>query len=223
MNISDTVEDRVAQLEARLADLADREAIRDVIYRYCRGADRCDIELFKSCYWPDATDCHGFFNGKAHAFAEWVIPHLAEIQGSVHSITNVLIEIEGSRAFVDSQWRAFHVIPVDEERFIFQQGDGHYLDVMEKRDGEWRILHRTYTAENGLEQVRPAFARIPEEVMPQPANAARAPHDLSYKRFSILDLEIVPINGHDLWADARERLAGQGVADMVPGAGVVKG
>ena len=41
--------------------LADREAIRDVAIRYCRGVDRLDVDVLKSAYWPDATDHHGDF------------------------------------------------------------------------------------------------------------------------------------------------------------------
>lgn len=40
----------IAGLVARLEKLEAVEAIRDVMFRYARGADRGDIELFKSCY-----------------------------------------------------------------------------------------------------------------------------------------------------------------------------
>ena len=33
---------RLDALESELTALRDKEAIRDVILRYCRGADRCD-------------------------------------------------------------------------------------------------------------------------------------------------------------------------------------
>ena len=55
-------------LEQKLQALVDKDEIRDVMYRYCRAADRCDAALFKSCYWPDARDNHGFYTGNAHAF-----------------------------------------------------------------------------------------------------------------------------------------------------------
>ena len=45
----------VAQL---VAELADREAIRDCLYRYCRGVDRCDEQMLRSAYWEDAYDDH---------------------------------------------------------------------------------------------------------------------------------------------------------------------
>ena len=42
------MEDKV--LEA----LLDKQAITEVIYRYCRGIDRFDFELVKSCFHADA-------------------------------------------------------------------------------------------------------------------------------------------------------------------------
>ena len=206
--MSAMIESRLAQLEATCHALMDREAIRDVLHRYCRGADRADLALFKSCYWPDGTDCHGFFNGNAHAFCDFVIPHLALIRNSVHSITNSLIDIEGNRAFVDSQCDALHVIPVDEGKFIFQQAHCHYLDVFEKRDSIWKIRHRTFVVENFLEDVRSFSHFTADAGLPQPSPATRAPDDLSYRRFDLLEVPIVPIDGLDLWADARQRHAG---------------
>ena len=39
--------------------LLDREAIRDCLYRYCRGIDRADEDARRSAEWPDVRDCHG--------------------------------------------------------------------------------------------------------------------------------------------------------------------
>ena len=41
--------------DARLARLADRLEIRDVVYRYCRGIDRREYDLVRSCYHHDAV------------------------------------------------------------------------------------------------------------------------------------------------------------------------
>jgi hypothetical protein len=122
----------------RLAALEDREAIRDVLHRYARGADRRDVTLMKSCYWPDATDCHWFFNGNAHAFCEYVVEQLLQVDNSQHSITNAMFDFEGDRAFVESQWYLVHHIPLEDgedSRCLAQQGEGRYIDVFERRHG----------------------------------------------------------------------------------------
>jgi len=74
--MSEALEQRLAVLETEVKELKDREAIREVIHRYCQAVDRCDLEMLKSCYWEDGYDDHGFFAGNAHKFAEYVIPCL---------------------------------------------------------------------------------------------------------------------------------------------------
>lgn len=55
---------------AQLQALFDREAIRECLYRYCRGIDRADEAALRSAYWEDATDCHGAWNGSAAGFID---------------------------------------------------------------------------------------------------------------------------------------------------------
>ncbi|MFI9550852.1 nuclear transport factor 2 family protein [Nonomuraea endophytica] len=189
----------------RLRVLEDREAIRDVLYRYARGADRCDLELFKSCYWPDAVDCHWFFNGNAHAFADYVISLLAELRTSQHSITNPMIELDGDRAFAECQWYVLHRMELGDGsgRFLDQQLEGRYVDVFERRDGEWRILRRQTVTEAGREfVVEDLNPGIPDDL---PIAGRRAPRDLVYAGMDILDLEVIKIDGMDLWTMARAR------------------
>ncbi|MFF2108453.1 MULTISPECIES: nuclear transport factor 2 family protein [Rhodococcus] len=47
-----------------LKNLLDKQAITDVIHRYCRGVDRCDVEILKSVYHSDSYDDHGYWNRK---------------------------------------------------------------------------------------------------------------------------------------------------------------
>ena len=139
--MSEALESRLAALEAEVQELRDREAIREVIHRYCQAVDRCDLEMLKSCYWEDGYDDHGFFAGNAHEFAEYVIPCLKAVDSSMHSITNTRFQFDGDRCACASQWNVVHRLKHDEgfTDFIHQ---GRYLDVWEKRDGEWKLLHR---------------------------------------------------------------------------------
>ncbi len=202
---TDALIQRIEALEERLRGYDDRHAICDVLYRYARSVDRCDLDLLKSCYWPDGTDVHWFYNGNAHAFADYVVPLLAEIASSQHSITNPIIELHGERAFVECQWYVVHHIPLQEgdtERFIDQQLEGRYIDVFENRRGEWRILHRQVVLEAGREFITTPPLPLPEG---HPGLGQRAPHDIMSKGLAILDIPIDPVNGADLWGDTRAR------------------
>ena len=139
--MTESVDTRLARLESELAELRDREAIREVIHRYCQAVDRCDLEMLKSCYHRDGYDDHGFFAGNAHEFAEYVIPCLERVDSSMHSITNTRFRFEGERCATTSQWHVVHRLK-QEEGFTDFLHQGRYLDVWEKRDGEWKILHR---------------------------------------------------------------------------------
>lgn len=121
-------------------EMADREAIRDCLYRYCRGIDRMDGGLLASAYWPGAMDHHSGFTGTVEQFIDWAIPRLAAMEQSVHMIGNVLIRIEGDAAKVESYLWSVSVVPGDEPRRVITCG--RYNDRFEKRDDEWRIAER---------------------------------------------------------------------------------
>ena len=126
-----------------LQDLLDREAIRDCLHRYCRGIDRMDEACLRSVYWPDGTDRHGPYQGSASGFVEWALDKLKDAPRGVHMLSNILIDLRGDVAGVESY---FHALQADTDG----QGQpresmlvGRYIDRFEKRGGEWRIARRT--------------------------------------------------------------------------------
>lgn len=122
---------------------ADREAIRDCIFRYARGVDRADVEMLRSAYWPDAIDEHaGLFSGPASEFIDNAAEGLSKIGQTVHVVANILIRLDGDRAAVESYYYAIHggqEIDGVVRDFV---GAGRYLDRFERRGDEWRIIHR---------------------------------------------------------------------------------
>ena len=50
-----------AARDPEIQALLDKQAIREVVLRYCRGIDRLDREMVRDCYWPEAIDEHGSF------------------------------------------------------------------------------------------------------------------------------------------------------------------
>lgn len=204
-----TTEDRIAILESELGVLRDKDAIRDVIHRYCRAADRCDLDAFKACYWPDGHDDHGFFGGNAHAFCDYVIPVLRQIDSSIHAITNTIIDLKGTQAFCESQWSVVHRLrQPDGDEFLDYWHQGRYIDIFEKRDGEWKILCRSTASDmdrlvrtKDMRAIMDQFAGL-EKRGPgnQSGRGARHPNDPVYVGFdlpkTVENRDAMP----DLWA-----------------------
>jgi hypothetical protein len=164
--------------QARLQELLDREAIRDCLYRYCRGIDRADEEALRSAYWPDGTDCHGAYRGSAQGFIDQALPRLRAGGRRVHTISNILVELRGNRAAVESSFFALQSTAAEPTRQTFLCG--RYVDRFEQRGGEWRIASRTVVYDWIEERTRPELSD-PEALFGKrlPTGAA-APDDPVY-------------------------------------------
>ncbi|CAG9266711.1 SnoaL-like protein [Paraburkholderia unamae] len=126
-----------------MQDLLDREAIRECLYRYCRGVDRGDEIALRATYWKDATDRHGPYQGTASGFCDWAMESLKTAGRMIHMIGNIMIELHGDRALAESYFHA-----VQEDRKIANTPTevvlyGRYIDRFEKRGGEWKVAVRT--------------------------------------------------------------------------------
>ena len=124
-----------------LARLADKHEITEVIHRLARGLDRCDEDLLRESFHPGATDDHGAFVGTAEGYIAWVLPMLATFERTQHFVTNILVEVEGERAFTESHFQAWRRV-VEDGAAVDQITAGRYLDRFEKREGSWAIVHR---------------------------------------------------------------------------------
>lgn len=152
-------------LAAQLQGLLDKQAIHEVLTGYCRALDRCDVELMKRVYWKDAVDAHGIFEGNAHEFAEFIIAGIQQwFEVATHAISNVHIELAGNYAYSEAYLYSYCRVAGtrDKVEAVFgpeyaarqQYGTGappahdfvmggRYVDKLEKRGDEWRIIHRT--------------------------------------------------------------------------------
>ncbi len=133
-----------------LAGIGARLAIRAAIDSYCRGVDRRDGALIKSAFHADAIDDHGPFVGNAHEFADWIVDRLSSMPVfGQHHVTNCLIVIDSeTEARAESYYLAYHPRRDEESgRVVLLQNGGRYLDLFEKRDGEWRIAKRKVTVD----------------------------------------------------------------------------
>jgi hypothetical protein len=130
-------------MEDGLSELLSHHNVRIVLERYCRAIDRLDADMLNSVYWEDATDNHGIYVGPASGFAEFIIPNLRETWTStMHAIGQSNIVVQGHRAAAETIFIAHHIRP-DGDGIADDVAGGRYSDILECRNGEWRILDRT--------------------------------------------------------------------------------
>jgi hypothetical protein len=132
--------------ERALDELLAKDAIRDVLCRYCHGIDRCDVAMLRSAYWPDGHELHGTFNGYAWEFAEYMTASMrANVIRSQQHIGNALIQVDpdGWHARGETYVICYMQVAAPEGRRDLVIG-GRYLDRFERRGDEWRILDRVY-------------------------------------------------------------------------------
>ncbi|HTV96270.1 MAG TPA: nuclear transport factor 2 family protein [Steroidobacteraceae bacterium] len=158
---------RFDAIESRLGLLEDRQAIHEVILRYCRGVDRSDPELILSAFHDDAIDNHF---GVVLPFREAIATLKAarsgappSITSSMHNICNVLIELDGDVARCESYLIVIVRIPRDGGDIDWLHA-GRYVDRFERRNGEWRIAYRTVVYD--IERF--------DEVVPAPGGLSQA-------------------------------------------------
>lgn len=122
-----------------LEELEARTAIEDCLKRFARAVDRQDWKAAREMYHEGAFDDHGFFKGPPDALLAYVAKLHEQQDHSMHFNTNVLIEFQSrERAFVET-----YVLVLQRFREKRVTASARYLDRFEKRNGEWRVVHRT--------------------------------------------------------------------------------
>jgi hypothetical protein len=150
---SDANGKRLAELEAVVRVLRDKEEIRQVLVRYCRANDRADEELLRSCYHPDARERSGPFEGSAEEMVPALISAgLEAFESMFWAVTETDIQVDGDTARVE----AYHI----SAKVMRERGDDgermqrlsgvRFLDRFERRNGEWRIAMRTMVSDWGV-------------------------------------------------------------------------
>lgn len=133
-------------MDEALAELLDRDAIRRLQIRYFRGVDRHDLAMVTDCYWPEAEGDFKAWQGRMveqPAFASALLK--AHYANTNHVMGQCHIELAGDKATSETYAIASHHLP--------DRGPGkamtdimwcRYVDRLERRNGEWRIAHRTF-------------------------------------------------------------------------------
>ena len=145
--MTDTVD--LAELAVTVRMLKDRQDILDVIVRESRGRDRHDAELTASCYWPEGADEHGRVPLPANEYPDLANKgHAAAFSVNQHNLANHICEIDGDTAYCET-----YVVGMllSHDGLTCTVAAGRYMDQMERRGGEWRILWRRSTVETAMQ------------------------------------------------------------------------
>jgi hypothetical protein len=118
--------------------IEDREAIRELLYRYCQYADTADTDGWLSLYVDNGSLDMGMgnppFAGKEalRGFASGRRPGT-----SLHLSANQVISVEGDEATAESY--VFVIGPSDNPMIRLA---GRYSDTLKRVDGTWRFVTR---------------------------------------------------------------------------------
>ncbi len=124
------------------AQVADRLAIADKLYKYCRSVDRLDVPLGHSVFHEDSVVDFPTFKGTGRGWIDSIcVEHLNFLHHS-HQVTNVIIDLHdanhaGSEAYVTAKLRQ-----MEGERLMEREFCARYIDLWSKRGGEWAIDRR---------------------------------------------------------------------------------
>ncbi|MFT4824193.1 MAG: hypothetical protein ACI9DH_001656 [Halioglobus sp.] len=185
--------------DQQLTEVLDKHAISDVIMAYARALDRLDEAMLRSVFHSDSQHAHGFIGpssdpslpskpGEPGDFVAYALEVLNTHTRTQHQLGNIFIELEGSDAYVETYFTAYHRMrakgdPKAAENAHDTEMDffvgGRYLDRFQKRDGVWKISHRTGLSD-WMRTEPPAtqgFFDIPSELL-----GHRGKKDLVYRR-----------------------------------------
>jgi hypothetical protein len=113
--------------------------LQRLAWLYCHAVDRGDMTLLRSLYHDDAVDDHGeMFSGSADDYVAWLPRMLAGLDATRHTVDSMLFVVDGDRAQGELVNTAYHRTG-DREVIV----GGRYLDSYARRDGVWRIQHRS--------------------------------------------------------------------------------
>jgi len=139
----ETTEDTAMNEAEAIDQVVSHQAIVELGCRYVRGVDRGDPETLLSAFHEDAAIVSGAFNGPVTAFSTEIGRILEQVSPRVaHTVTNHWIDIEGDAAVGESYVIAYQQIVGEEPQDVMT--GGRYIDRYERREGQWKISHRTF-------------------------------------------------------------------------------
>jgi hypothetical protein len=122
-------------------EIADRLAIAEQIYRYCRSVDRLDVPLGHGVFHADSTADFGFYKGSGRGWIDFICEEHRKFLHHSHQVTNIIIEVDGDRAGSEAYVTAT-LRSRDGDKIMQRQIFARYVDAWSRRDDRWAIDSR---------------------------------------------------------------------------------
>ena len=136
--------------DERLARLADRMEIRDLLTRYCRAVDRLDADELNAIFTDDAVIEKSSGVSRQPEYVRQLIERHSTFPVAAHQITGVLVDfVDDDHAFAQSWGMA--VERHDEggvSNAVDQLFRVRYGDSLERQGGVWRVAHRVLVVDH---------------------------------------------------------------------------
>ena len=131
---------------AALDELLAKQAITEVLHRYCYAMDTNDAELGYQVWHDDGTAHYeGMFDGSGRDFVDFgQAGHRATFDATSHQVTNIAITIDGNRATSASYVTAACRFRETGLVYLIR---GRYLDAWSCRESTWRIDTRRFVTD----------------------------------------------------------------------------
>jgi hypothetical protein len=133
----------MSELVPAVQALLDKSEITELLTRYLRAIDRGDIATLRACYADGATEEHGgIYAGPAQGYIDTIEAALRHPRSvGTHTLSNVLIDIDGDRALSEHYVLALTRVRV-EAVVLDSLVASRIIDDLERRDGRWLIARR---------------------------------------------------------------------------------
>ena len=143
----------MSDLDSRLRDMLDQHEIRRVLAEYCNACDRADGTMMEACYTgDDSFDDHGTVKASGPEYVAVMMDRIVErTEVMSHILGQSLINVDGDTASAETFFIGFFRLPGDEgEPAMMTQLVGRFVDKLERRDGRWKIRHRTCVRDTSI-------------------------------------------------------------------------
>jgi hypothetical protein len=140
----------VVDVDHGLAQLIEKQAIREVLTAGCRAVDRLDRDLAETVWHEHARiEFPGMLKGDREAYLQWLFAGSRGFQSSHHQLTNVTTKVAGDKAVSEAYVTArLQALPGESGRRTDLVIAGRYLDRWTKRASGWMIDERLFLTDH---------------------------------------------------------------------------